>query len=100
MNFVCRHGSGVIDFIFCVHPAGIDACVIPAQNIGGKRIPDDEHIRWRKVRGFFKTVVEKGFHGLAAANFTGNENILEIRGKPGIPQAFVLGFCGAVGDDV
>ena len=100
MNFVCRYSSGVIDFVFCVHPAGIDACIIAAQNVGGKRIPDDEYIRWRKVRHFFKTVVEKGFHGLAAADFSRNENVLEIRRKPRIPQTFVLGFCGAVSDDV
>lgn len=100
MNFVCRYSSGVIDFVFRIHPAGIDACIIAAQNVGRKGIPDDEYIFWRKVWRFFKTMVEKGFHRLAAADFTGNENVLEIRGKTGIPQTFVLGFCGAVGDDV
>ena len=100
MNFVCRYGRGVVDFVFCVHPAGVDTCIIPALNVGGKRIPDDEYILWRKVWGFFKTVVEKGFHRLAAADFSGNENVLEIGGKSGIPQTFVLGFCGAVGNDV
>ena len=54
MNFVCRYSSGVVDFVFCVHPAGIDACIIAAQNVGRKGIPDDEYIFWRKVWRFFK----------------------------------------------